>query len=168
MAFTINPDGSIKVDTADELRQVLALREPSHTETQPQPLRQASVKLEAVQIVPEPQRANQVDKDAAYRKFYDDLAAQPQQQKLLRVLLASPSQITDGELRIALGLSTNVELRGLLIGIIRRAHNRKVALPLVKKMERFDGGRRRTYRYSASGAFRRAMEGMVSSEKIAV
>jgi len=83
-------------------------------------------------------------------------------------VLEAPRTFTDTELRQHLQLESNIDLRGLLIGIIRRAKNRGLPNPIAKQMTRMDGGRRRTYRYGATAAFRAAMDGYDFKEKIAV
>jgi hypothetical protein len=163
MALTLNPDGTIKADTPAELAQFMEAREQQRAltaATEQQPVASARQLPKAEQVRPAIVPPQKVDRDSAYRFFYEHLSEHPQQQHFLRTLLSSSRHMTDAELRTALHLSTNIELRGLIIGVIRRAKNRGLPVPFVKQMTRTDGGRRRLYKYAATPAFRRAIEGV--------
>lgn len=131
MAFVLNPDGSIKVDTADELRQVLEVRDQAARKP---PSAEVASSVDApattIPLIREAPKADvKIDKDTAYRQMFKQLDEQPNQQTLLRLLLRSQQMVTDTDLRVSLRLSTNLELRGLMIGIIRRAKNRGLQSP---------------------------------------
>ncbi len=88
MAFTINPDGSIKVDTQDELRAVLALREQMR---QPQAEANTAAKPDhGAADVPRPirTRPEQVagghGREATYREMFEQITDKPQQQRTAR------------------------------------------------------------------------------------
>lgn len=170
MAFTILPDGSIKADSADDLRIALAIvREQRETEQQPKPTPpRAEAKKEARVVRMQPAPTLPIGLEAGYRALYEQMSDQPKQQALLRAVLSSARDLSDAELRHMLGLGSNLDLRGLLIGLVRRAANRKLPNPVVKQMTRTDGGRRRVYRYGADSAFRAAMDGYDFKESEAV
>jgi hypothetical protein len=169
MAFTLKPDGSIQTDTAEELVALIALQQkaatpplddkaaPAAPKPKPRPL--AEVKT-AVSLSGQ-------DMTAAYRQLYSDIDDQ-QQRALLLTLLSAPRAFTDSELRHGLNLKTNLDLRGSLIGIIRRAHNRHLPNPIVRHMTRTHGGARRAYRYGLTSEFRTAMDGYNVGERVAV
>lgn len=169
MAFIINPDGSIKVDTPDELRQVLALREQATKPVGPAPSAKDEPKVEPPsRMLFEQPRPTADGSDQSYRRFYGSLDGHPKYQRLLRALLDSPDVLSDEEARSALRLASLKDLRGLLIGMYRLATNRGLkASPIVKTVSRTDGGKTRTYYYGVTVQFRRAMEGY-QSEKMAV
>jgi hypothetical protein len=171
MAFTIKPDGTITVDTVDELRDVLTVREQvaSKAKQEPKvaaPSNQREPLLNPVELfrpsIPAP------DLDVSFRKMYEHASDSPQQQRFMRLLVTAPPRMfSDDQLRSELGLESNIGLRGLLIGIVRRANSRALPSPIVKQMTRF-ARNKRAYRYGATGEFRRAMEGYRFEDKVAV
>jgi hypothetical protein len=147
MAITLTPDGSIKADTPAELHEYVRMRD------------QANAELAKPRMIDPPQpRAIRLrdDEAEAYRDLFRQLAEQPQQQRFLRLILDSRGQKSDSEVRKALGLSNNAELRGLMIGIVRRANGRQLAKPFSRTVTRVSSGER-TYLYEATRAFRSAM-----------
>lgn len=160
MAITINADGiQIKVDTADELRQALTVvREQMKPHTKAAPA--------SSQPVPSPApvaSATASDSADQFQSFYARTSEQPRQQALLRMLLNSPSR-TDADLCGTLGLTGNSQLRGLLIGIQRRASNRSLPDPIETEVKRVPGGKR-VYVYRASKPFKDAMNGYAGGQQ---
>ncbi len=156
MAFRIEPDGAVLVDTLDELKQVMALRGIAPVATQAPETSRIATKPAAV-VAPKP------DPEQVYKTLYASLA--PQQQKLLRVLAHSKNSLSDSDLREWLGLADNLELRGLLIGIVRRSKGAGLREPIRSHMTRFDSGRRRAYKYSLHPGLFKYMERMGLVEK---
>ena len=165
MAFKLNHDGTITTDTAAELLEIVELRKQRQEREQQAQQRLTEEIARRVVAKPEEPRSvsellnrETVDREAAYRALYDAMADQDKQQVLLRTLVyKAPQALSDDELRVKLALKSNLDLRGLMIGIIRRAKNRGLDNPIRKEMTRSDGGRKRHYRYAVSGAFRDAM-----------
>lgn len=162
MAFTLNHDGTITTDTAAELLEIADLRrlrlEREAKSIQEELARRRAAKSEEVVTRVFVQVPSETASEISYRQLYEGMADQPKQQALLRALFyKAPVALSDDELRVKLALTSNLDLRGLLIGIIRRANNKGIDSPIRKDMTRSDGGRKRHYRYTVSGAFRDAM-----------
>jgi hypothetical protein len=162
MPFRIRPDGTIEVDSSAELLDVMRVRtqlgqaEKTVVPHAPQGQTPNGRHGERPQ---NPVAESSSNRDSGFRALYTQAAEQPQQQKLLKAILR-PKGLTDSQLRAELGLSSNVALRGLMIGLVRRASNRGLPNPIHREMTRTDGGRKRAYHYSAASAFRRAMQGV--------
>lgn len=157
MAFRVAPDGTVLVDSIDELREVLALKGIAVVQqSAPEPQR-------PTKPTPVPEAGNKSDSVQVFETLYASLPAE--QQKLLRVLAHSKNSLSDADLREWLGLTSNVGLRGLLIGIVRRSRKAGLRDPIKRKMTRFDGGRRRSYRYSLHAGLFKYMERMGLIEK---
>jgi|SRR5215510_8810472 len=148
MAITLTPDGSIKADTPAELYEYVRMRDQATSESAPAMPRPVDPPARGIRI--------RQDEGEEYRDLYRQLAEQPQQQRFLKLMVDSRGPKSDSEVRRALGLSSNTELRGLLIGIARRASGRQLASPLKRTVNRVSSGER-TYLYEATRAFRSAM-----------
>lgn len=175
MAITIKPDGAILVDTPEELRVVLDIQaerasaaKPPAAPAVPPPAPMSAPAASTPQPIPSRFPVREPSHQAeVYREFYRQMEVEsPQQQRLIDHLIRR--EMTDSELRLALGLSRNQDLRGLLIGIVRRAHNRKLPGVVGKQVGRV--GRKRTYVYSLTPEFRDAVEGIAGrgQEKLAI
>ena len=172
MAIVVMPDGSIRVDTKDELRLALAVQKEASQPMVVKPVQPTPPAPAVKDAERPPQPAAGIfqphDQVVGFRKLFNELGDQPQQQALLRVLLAAPRPLSDADVRLALGLNSNFQLRGLLIGVARKANNRGLPGPIAKEMTRSDGGRKRNYRYAAIPALKRAMEGYAVQQTMAV
>jgi hypothetical protein len=82
----------------------------------------------------------------------------PQQKKFLHALANASKGLTDTEVRSRLAIADNKKLRGLLIGLARRANSASLSGIIKKSVTRTNGGGR-SYRYSLSKDAAAAIKG---------
>jgi hypothetical protein len=177
MAITIRPDGTISVETPDDLRIVLDVQAARAATARPATPASPAVDASADPL-PEAVEPSRVppsrflasgDRVEGYRELYHQIGRESPTQRLLIDSLFL-REMSDAELRMAVGVPRNQDLRGLLIGIVRRANNRKLPGLVAKQMRRTDGGRKRTYVYSLTSESRHALDGLAGrgQEKLAM
>lgn len=160
MAYTILPDGSVRVETVDELKEALALmRENRMAPLSVHVPRPATVAgPERVESVvpdkPSPQELAELTRELGYTRLFRE--ASDEQKRLIRFLVGVPGWATLEDIRNFLGLANDRKLRGVLIGIVRRATSQGVTPPILSQATRSSGGKRE-YRYRITDEFRRAV-----------
>lgn len=141
MAFRARINGiEVEADTEAELRVLLALAAGQGGSSKPAP---------ALEQVVDRATPSGKERPATWVVFIQDVRdADSQQFKLLQALTPT-NGLSGQELQARLGFTSGLPLRGLLIGLVRRARKLGIqARPIRTAITRSEHGRKRHYQYS--------------------